>query len=709
MKTLKEINKKKELLLRVYIVMVFVIITAILLFGKAVKINVFEGERWRAKGDSLYVKFMPIVADRGNILDDDGSLLATSLPFFDIRMDLKADGLTAEIFKKQVDSLSLCLSKFVNPSWTSSRYKNHLIKSRAKGERYLLIARNLNYEQLERLKRFPIFRLGPYKGGLIVERHGKRTMPYQMLANRTIGYVRTDVQVGLEGYFDSVLRGAEGKRLMQRVSGGTWIPVSNLTEIESKRGDDIQTTIDIELQDITHSALLAGLKRHNALYGTAIVMEVETGAIKAIANIGANNGGWSEDYNYAVGTSAEPGSTFKLASMMALLEDGYANLETRVDLEKGETKFFRETMWDSSPHNTEDTTLQYAFEVSSNVGIAKTVNAQYFEKKRSENFIKRLKQFHLNEKTGIEISGEGKPKIKEAWSSEDNWSGTTLPWMSTGYEVQITPLQTLNFYNAVANNGKMMKPYLVQKYLRDGKIEKEIKPKVIDHSIASDRTIQIAQDLLLGAVERGTGKKYKSDFYKFAGKTGTSRVDYFQKNINRKMYQASFVGYFPAEKPKYSCIVLIYDPKQAGYYGGSVALPIFREIADKCFAMKPEMANALNKKSDVEKIAQIYSSKNTGSKEDVEIILKYVKMPLEMQGEGEWATFVNEERPLLQNRNMVSGEVPDVRGMDLKDALFILENEGVQVKFAGKGKVKLQSIRPGTAVTSHTEVELTLG
>ena len=690
--------------------MVFVVLTALMLFGKAVKISVIEGDRWRAKGDSLYLKFMPVVADRGDVLAADGALLATSLPFFEIRMDLKADGLTDQLFAENVDSLAWCLSRYLNPNYSPQYFRNHLIKRRAKGDRYLLLAKDVNYEMLGKVKRFPLLRYGPYKGGLIVERQSRRAKPYQMLANRTIGYVREDVQpVGLEGSFDEYLKGEAGKRLMQRVSGGTWIPVQNLSEMEPLRGDDVRTTIDIELQDIVHEALMQGLLRHNALYGTAILMDVKTGAIRAVSNIGATENGWAEDYNYAIGAANEPGSTFKVASMMALLEDGLATPDTRVDLEKGKTRFYRSDMYDSRMHGVEDTTLRYAFEVSSNVGIAKTVNELYGKTKNADRFVERLKSFHLNEKTGIEIAGEGTPVIKDAYSEKDHWSGTTLPWMSTGYEVKLTPLQTLRLFNAIANDGKMMKPYLVSEVIRDGKVIRQFGPAVVDSRIASSSTIKTMQELLLGAVENGTGHYQKTDQYKFAGKTGTARVDYYMKDAPRKMYQASFAGYFPAEDPVYSCIVLIYDPKQNGYYGSAVALPVFRQIADRCFALRPEYTAPVNEAKNMDpEPTLVFADAREGYRTDLEDVLKYIGVEFSTSHDGEWVQSEEGAGLQLTRKDFKGGEMPDVRGMSLRDAVFLLENQGVTVHCEGYGKVVTQSIRSGTPIHEGVRIDLKL-
>jgi len=697
------LSKHNELLSRVYIVLFLFIIAACFIFGKAVQTSVFEGEKWSARGDSLYLKYMPIEAARGNIYSDNGSLMATSLPFFEIRMDLKCPGLTDEIFNKNVDSLSLCLSKYVNTSRSSREYSKILRAQRKKGQRYLLLARSISYTDLERLKTFPILRRGKYKGGLIIVRKNKRSKPFGMLASRTIGYVKDPKDgpsVGLESYFNEYLIGEEGKILTQRIAGGEYIPVSDQDAKQPKRGDDILTTIDINIQDIAQQALSNTLQEHKADEGTVIVMEVETGAIKAISNVRRGSRGFSESYNYAVGNASEPGSTFKLASAMALLEDGNVNLDTKVNLNGGHYKFYKSTMKDSRNHGIETTTFREAFEISSNVGLARLVNDQFGGKRGAENFINRLKQFHLDDFTGVEIKGEAKPYIKEANNLKQNWSGTTLPWMATGYELQMTPLQVLNLFNTVANNGTMMKPFFVKEIRNDEGLVKAFKPRVIDHQIASTQTIREAKQLLFGAVENGTGKSMKTDKYSFAGKTGTARIDYQkERKGGKKVYQASFAGYFPANNPKYSIMVCVYNPTKNGYYGSQVALPVFREIADKCYASLEELSAPINLERPALATAEM-PSLNAGYKSDFKAVLASLDFEVEEKTESDWIVMqaVETDKVKIENRKIDNKNIPNVLGMGLRDAVYVLENKGLHVRIKGFGKIVKQSIEAGTPI-----------
>lgn len=705
-------SKKNELLIRLYTVLIFVVIVSILLFAKAAKISVVEGERWRTKGDSLYLKYIPVEADRGNILSDDGGLLATSLPFFEIRMDLRAAGLKEDVFRKNVDSLAWYLSRYANPQWSPVRYRNYLVQQRAKGNRYLLIKKGANYGELERFKKFPIFRLGRNTGGMIVERRSQRAMPYRDLAARTLGSVREGIQpVGLEGYFDDKLAGEEGRRLMQRVSGGTWIPVTDLSEIEAKRGMDVVTTINIRYQDILHNSLQRAVEHHNAKFGTAVLMEVKTGAIKAIANIGKTPNGYGEDYNYAVGSSLEPGSTMKLASVMALMEDGYADLDTAVDLSQGYVRYYSRDLYDSGHHGLDMSTMRKAFEISSNVGISRLVFDNYEKGHKAGEFIARLKQFGLDRTTGIMVPGEGKPYIKDAYNTEQSWSGTTLPWMSIGYELQVTPLQMLRFYNAVANDGKMMKPYIVDRIVKDGdRVVEKFEPRVEIERIASEETIGKARELLEGVALRGTASDKPSKLVSFAGKTGTARIEYFLNN-DRKKYQSTFAGYFPAEDPQYSCIVLIYDPKQNGYYGSAVALPVFMEMAERLAVINYENPAFERVDTTIQKENNLreYPAISCAYKSDVQALVKALDLPEAPLPESDWLSIKVDPEWEVSGRNMLEKIIPNLTGMGLRDAVFVIENAGMKVKTKGVGKVKQQVPRPGSPIIRGGEIELLLG
>ncbi len=680
---------------------------ALLLSFQAVKIGVIDGERWRAKGDSLWMSQFPVAAERGDILSSDGSLLATSVPSFEIRMDTRAEGLTEKAFNAGVDSLALMLSKYSNKNWSKAQFKSYLLKARAKGNRYLLVHRNATYAELDRFKQFPVFRLGRNKGGLIIEHESSRAKPYGMLAARTIGYVRDEVQpVGLEGSFDKDLRGQEGQRLMRRLVGGTWVPVEDLGEIEAKRGRDVITTLDIDMQDIVQHALLEAVQKHDADFGTAVLMEVQTGKIMAIANIGHSDGVWQEDYNYAVGTATEPGSTMKLASVMALFEDGLADLDTKVDLNKGYKRFYNRDLKDSEHHGIGMSDLRTAFEISSNVGIATLADEFYGNNRMAVKFVARLKQFGLQQKTGIEIPGENPPYFKEAYSKTQNWSGTTLPWMSIGYECQITPLQMLTFYNAVANDGRMMKPYLVEAIADEGHVIKRFRPESMGMRIASQKTIEKAHELLEGVALRGTASKVHSPNVTFAGKTGTARIDYYLPDDGRKSYQSSFVGYFPAEAPRYSCIVLINNPKGAKYYGSSVALPVFIEVAEQCIALNPTRNNLSEERDTVHE--KHFPQGVAINSQDANQIAKEFKWRRRGMPDAKWVDLTGDEDAMFVEKRVEENILPDVRGMGARDALYLLENAGLIVRVNGVGLVRSQSLLPGTRVSKGMQIELKL-
>ena len=563
------------------------------------------------------------------------------------------------------------------------------------------------------MKTWPIWDRGPYKGGIIIEENRTRKAPFGQLAYRTIGYVKqredTVTGVGLESSFHHILKGIEGKRLEQRVAGGNWVPVTNEYSVIPQNGKDVHTTLDVNVQDVAESSLEKVLKENNAEWGSVIVMEVETGAVKAISNVRRGSNGFSESYNYAVGNSSEPGSTFKLASTMALLEDGHIGLDTKVNLHGGIHKFYDRTMRDSRRHGIEWTNFKEAFEISSNVGIAQLVNKHYSGKRGAENFINRLKQFHLTDFTDIEIKGEAKPFIKEANNLKQGWSGTTLPWMATGYELKLTPLQVLTLFNAVANNGTMMKPYLIKEIRNEEGVIKKIKPRVIDHQIASTQTIREAKQLLFGAVETGTGKLLKTDKYSFAGKTGTARIDYQkERKKGNKVYQASFAGYFPADNPKYSMMVCIYNPTENGYYGSKVALPVFREVADKCYASLEELSAPINLEKPALAQAEL-PTLNAGYKEDFKTVFASLDLDVEEKTESDWVVMQGSgnDKVKVERRKIDDKSIPNVMGMGLRDAVYVLENKGLHVRIKGFGKIVKQSIEAGTPIHGQS-IDLTL-
>lgn len=705
---------KNEILWRIYTLMVLIVLGAVFIFGRAIHIQTVQGDKFRSMADSLYVDNRPIMADRGNIMAEDGSLLATSLPYFKVYMDTRADGLSEDTFNYYIDTLARALASMPGSNYTYGGYRDLLVTARTQNNRYLLIGKNITFPELERMKKFPLFNKGRYKGGFIVERMSKRQRPFRMLAHRTIGYVRPDAQpVGLEGAFNDVLQGEQGYQLMQRIPGNVWIPLTDLSQIEPRNGHDIVTTLDVNIQDAAGNALLAALKRHDAHHGCAIVMEVQTGAIKAIANIGkTRNGNYWETYNFAIGESTEPGSTFKLATIMALLEDGVISLEDTIALNRGRTQFYEETMVDASFHQIDSTTVRRAFEISSNVGLAQLVNQHYNRNEKGEAFIKRLQDMHLHEKTGVEVEGEAPPYIKAAYS--ESWSGTTLPWMAIGYEIQLTPLQMLTFYNAVANNGRMMRPYLVSKLQNYGKTYEEFTPKVIAKQIASKATIAQAQELLKGVVARGTASSIAPSHYTIAGKTGTAQIGYNKRNpSSSNRYQSSFAGYFPADNPKYSCIVVINDPKQAGFYGSEVAAPVFREIADHCYATAIDLHAPFNTPlaKNTKPQWRDLPDFNIGWATDFEALLPHIPLPAAQPASASTLTVTRADSiqlTLLERSTPPPGTIPNVVGMKLRDATYLLEKAGVRVRAQGVGTIVKQSIAPNSSAKRYRSITLTL-
>ena len=707
-------EKKTELVARAYFVVIVFSIIAMVIAYKVVKISVVEGDKWRQKG-GVNVQWMELDADRGNIYADDESILVTSMQLYEVRMDMKV--LNDKVFYEKVDSLALMLSTTIRTDKTKSTWKNELIAAKKKGKPYFFIAKDLDIEDLRMVRKFPIFRYGRYGSGYIETRYGRRVKPLKELASRTIGEDRDNAQkVGLEGYYDRFLKGPVDKRLMKKVSAteDIWVPIYDPSENNLLKGDDVITTLNVHLQDIVHSEVENAMIKYNAKMATAILMEVETGAIKAITNLGVNEQGlMREYYNIGVASSTEPGSTFKLATALALLEDGKATPETTVNLNGGTLKFSDRIMHDSEKHNKFVVTLKEAFAISSNVGLASLANQAYNQNLEGRKMFRdRLTTFGLDALTGIDLEGEGKPKIKDPVLQKNDWYGTTIPWMAHGYEVAITPLQMLNFYNAVANGGKLMKPYLVSEIRSENGKSIHFKPTVLKESIAKPENIRAAQAMLEEVVLTGTAKSIKSEEFSFAGKTGTTRINYANKDEFKK-YNASFAGYFPADKPKYSLIVVVYEP-QGVFYGSLVAAPIFKSIAEKTLAWgrMEDIASVDPALTDSLAMAQAKRNNVVGSVSgyagDFITLFDYVGMAYKVKSKQQWA-LVNplEHKMILNGKKISKGKIPDVRGMGPRDAVYILESLGLGVLVQGSGKVVRQSILPGTTANGQ-KVEIYL-
>ncbi len=708
-------DRRRELLLRVYIVfLAFVLFAGAILF-QVVKINVVEGDKWRKKAVKN-LAWRTVEAERGDIFAENGSSMVTSVTLFDIYMDLTVS--RESDFKEHVDSLSYYLAKYSGKGKSQSQWARELKSGRKAGlernkpgTKYYPIAKNLDFLERKRFEGFPLFRKGRLRGGIIVQSKIKRVKPFGQMASRLLGLKRKNAQsVGIEAAYDDELSGASEKRLMKKIAPGVWVPLHDVRDFAQKRGHDVLTTIDSDIQDVLHNELLASIAKHDSDAATAIVMDVETGAIKAMSNFRRGEEGvYMETQNIAVTRMFEPGSTIKLAAVLALLEKGYADSSTEVDLNGGKKKFYSEWMYDSEPHNMYETDLITAFAKSSNVGIA-TLADKYFNKSKEgqREFIRLFKMFGIGAKSDIDLLGEQERILNDPDNANSKFSGTSVPWMAHGYEMEMTPLQVLNLYNTVANDGEMMTPYLVQKILDNGQVIKTYGPKVKRASIASLPTVHEAQDMLLEVVKSGTARKLQTDHYQIAGKTGTSK-DYGVWYEGKNPYNASFAGYFPAENPKYSMIVVHFNPKNHGYYGGAVAGPVFRNVADKIFALKVDLKSEFYRESQVASTNYSKPSYAVGYKRDFSTILRYSGVSVDEVTKAKWAVLNPYNDALsLDKRKITKRKVPNVVGMGIRDAIYVLENLGLKVDFDGAGKVVSQSLRPGTAIEGQ-EIVIRLG
>lgn len=663
---------EKSILTRLYIVAGFLFLFAMAVLVKLVSIQMLEGDKYRQLAMDRTEKMFTIAPKRGNLYSDDGSLLATSVSRYTIRFDAETVG--KKDFEENVKPLSDALAKLFGKS--TSHYQQLLRKAKANKNRYALVARNLDYSDYIAVKQFPLFNKGPYKGGLIIEQKIVREHPLGKIAERSVGYERVDengyyTRVGLEGAFGQYLRGIEGKRLKQKIAKGQWKPIGWDNIVEPQDGYDVVSTIDINIQDIAHHALLGQLEKYNAEHGCVIVMETKTGEVKAISNLGrTSDGKYYERLNYAIGESHEPGSTFKLMSMVVALEDKVIDTNTIIDTEKGTYKVYNRTVRDSKHGGYGKITAAKAFEVSSNTAFAKIINNNY--KDNPEKFVNRLMNMNLHKELGLPVKGEGTPVIR--YPGDKGWSGVSLAWMSHGYEVSLTPLQTLTFYNAIANDGEMLKPRLIKEVKEWDKTILKFEKEVINPSICSKETVHKVQQLLKNVVEKkhGTGHGLYSPNFSMAGKTGTTQKNYVSKDPEVMKYISTFAGYFPADNPKYSCIVVIHEPdKSVGYYGADVSGPVFKSVAQKIYASSPLV-------------------------DEVDV------------HDAETKHLDEEFQRYFAASNKKYNEMPNVEGMSGMDAVSILENLGIEVEVKGNGKVKKQSIAKGTDLKKVNKIVLEL-
>ena len=689
------------------------IVLALFVLGKAFYIQNSEGKFWKSMGDSLHLKYMPINAERGSIFSEDGNILSTSVPVFDIYIDFGAEGLRekgGKRFKENIDSLSLCLSNLFKDK-TQPDYKSEMELAYANNERYYLLKRKISFEDLKEMRDFPLVRQGKNKSGFIFDIRDKRINPYVLLANRTIGLSRKDSSknVGLERTYDSLLKGTSGQRLM-RYTAGAYMPVEG-AELDPINGKDVITTLDTYIQDVAENELMNMLVTNNSKHGTVIVMETATGKIKAIANLGKQpDGSYTEDLNYGIGKATEPGSIFKLATLLCLLDDKYVTINSKVDCEGG-SKYFHGLKIKDSHLGNGVITVKDAFTRSSNVAFAKMAS-QYYEAD-PVRWWKHLDYFRLNKMTGVDIvASAGKPTIKNP--NNKNWEKTTIPFMAHGYEELVTPLHMLMLYNAVANDGKMMRPYLVSAIREYGVDVKIISPEILVDKICSDETLVQARECLKAVVDsaHGTGHKVLFDSaYSISGKTGTAvtALDNQGYNKGNKIYQASFIGYFPSEKPKYTMAVVIQNSKESRLiYGADVSGSVFKKISDRIYnryLSKPKENNTILIDST---IYNYYGMKN-----DLQSIFKGLNISCkDSMVSGSWREAkISNNTAGLNNPTLLltnSTTMPDVKGMGLKDALYLLENKGLIALVSGKGKVITQSISAGTNFKKGQKIILML-
>lgn len=699
-----------EKIMRLRITLVY---AALLLFSAGIAFRLFsiqlmEGDKWRAKAVNVATAMRNVQSERGHIFSDDDRLLATSVPEYEIRMDMRADGLTDQLFQAELDSVCWGLSKLFGEH-SMEEYRRELIAARARGERYHLIKRRCDHEQLQALLALPLFRSGRHRSGLIAEKRMVRIRPFGRLAARTVGYVLKDsTAVGLEEGYAKWLRGITGKRQERRLTGGVWMPVDGGEGQEAVPGSDVNTTIDMNLQDVADAALEAQLRKNGAHHGCVVVMETRTGYIKAICNLTQQpDSSYGEVYNYAIGASTEPGSTFKTAALMVAMEDGRVAPGDIVDTRGGQRRYYDRVMRDSHEGGYGMITLQRSLEVSSNTGISQAIDKAY--KADPARFVDGLRRLGFGSMLGLHLPGEGVPVLR---GPEDRklWSGTSLPWMSIGYEVGETPMRMLTFYNAIANGGRMVQPQFVSSISRDGKVEQRFPPVVLNEHICSDATLEKIHRMLEGVVDSGTAINLRSAHFKIAGKTGTAQIasDKAGYKVNGVSYQASFVGYFPSDAPRYTCIVVVSSPSMRGVYGNVVAGPVFREIADKIYSNRLEMQTATAEAAPAFRTPVSFG----GYRQDLLTVMDGLKIPVAVEGEGEWAsTEATDSNVVVLPRGIPSGTtdmVPNVVGMGLRDAMYILENHGLRVRPNGSGMVRRQFPAPGTRPVKGATVILEL-
>jgi cell division protein FtsI (penicillin-binding protein 3) len=681
---------KKAIFLRVLLISSLITLAAMAIFIHLLGVQSEMTESLGQNDPVLALREIP--SPRGNIYDLKGNLLATSMPVYTIAIDATqpSDTLFNNNYKKLAKGLAAIFKDESKDEFEKKIYQSRLAK-----KQYFKLKSGVRYSELQEVKKLPILNKGRFKGGFVYTQQTSRTKPFKYLCGRTIGYINGTYGVGIEKSFDKYLKGENGLQMMQKINGGVWKPLSNSEDVEPESGADIYSTIDIRIQDIAQSALLSSLEEYEAESGSVILMDVKTGAIRAMSSLQRTDAEkYAENFNFAFGAAYEPGSTFKLASLLVALEDGKIDTSSIVDTKNGVFEFYDRKMRDSNAHRGGHgkISIARAFEVSSNIGIARTIVDLYEDK--PQEFIDRLARLGVSNKLDFELLGEAEPWIKN--SNDSTWSGVSLPWISYGYELKMSALQILALYNAVANDGELVKPYLVDRIQRGEQIVTSKKVEVLKPSICSQNTISILKDLLVGVVKNGTAKNIYSKMYSCAGKTGTAKIA--SDGSYSSDYRASFAGYFPADNPKYSCIVVVTKPKkELGFYGNIVAAPVFKEIRNSLYAEEP-VSVPLNESA--------MATSDKGLSYELNQIYKELKHPLYKSSTNN--LWLNVSNTGFKPLSIEDGVMPNLHGMSSMDAVYLLENLGLSVAVFGKGKVVHQSLKTGQFFKDNQKVTLSL-
>ena len=690
---------KRSILLRVRLVFLCVVAFAICVTVRIGYVQFVEGEKWARLGEEVTFSWRTVKPTRGNIYSDNGSLLATSLPFYRLAMDPTLP--SEKDFRLYVDSLAMRLADHFGDR-SAREYREMMVDARAAGRQYILLNRKqINHHTRKGMLAWPLIRKGRYKGGVIFEKTEVRYRPFSNLSRRTIGFVNENGKgAGLEYSFNSQLGGQDGEALFQKIGGGTWKPVFDAENKKAVEGFDIQTTLDVNLQDVAETSLHRAMATHQADQGTVVVMEVKTGEIRAISNLTREGDHYSESFNHAVRGLFEPGSTFKLLTTIALLEGSPVRITDSIATGNGIYRMYGVPIRDHEEGGLGTVSVQKAFEHSSNIAMAKLVSKHYGS--RPAEFFRFVDDLGMSRPLGLQMSGEAIPRLTRP--TDKSWSGITLAWMAHGYGFEITPLHTLALFNAVANDGRMIKPKFVRAIMQADQVVQEFETETINPRICSDKTLKNLRTLLEGVVERGTAQNLRNTHCRIAGKTGTAQILENGRYVHK--YITSFAGYFPAENPKYTAIVLIRNPRGNHQTGNSVAGPVFRDIAENIYAQDLGIQPALAVEK---KTGQEFPVIKAGRQEELAAICKELGIPSQSSTDEEWIRAARNGSSVVWRKAEVSrGRVPNVSGMTFRDAVYLLEKEGLMVEHSGHGRVVQQSLSAGTAFSRGARIQIKL-